>query len=91
MSNLKRRGINIIDGVNTGMRKAFPGYSYIRMFQPSAWSYNINRRDMLDSVDGDNNTSFEYQALRKFFRRYPEIKQMSVLGPLQQTEGGGFK
>ena len=74
MSNLKRRGINIIDGVNSGIRRAFPGYTYIRMFQPSAWSYNINRRDMLDGVQGGNDTSVEYQALKKFFRRYPEIK-----------------
>ena len=46
MANLKRKPINIIDGVNFGMRKAFPGYSFIRMFQPSAWSVNIGKRDI---------------------------------------------
>jgi hypothetical protein len=83
---MKRQNLNVIDLIQYGVKRTFPGYGIVRMFSPNAWAMNQGRRDLKAPDDGG--LPDEYQLLQKFYRKYPEIKYMPVLGPLNVKHGG---
>ena len=58
---------NELDQIAHGVRKAFPGSQYVKMFSPNAWSGNYGRRDLKYGAEDGGGLKYEYQALRKFF------------------------
>lgn len=87
MKNIKP--YTVVDSINHGIRKAFPGSQYVRMFAPNAWSGNYGRRDLKYAAEDGGGLKYEYQVLKKFFQKYPEMKSMPLLGPVQNTSDGG--
>jgi hypothetical protein len=45
-------------------------------------------RRSLGEAEEDGGVPTEYNLLQKFYRKYPEIKYMPVLGPIQIKKGG---
>jgi len=60
------------------------------MFAPNAWSGNYGRRDLKYGAEDGGGLKYEYQALKKFFKKYPEMAAMPLLGPIQNTKDGGI-
>jgi len=59
------------------------------MFSPHAWSGNLGRRDLAESYDGGLND--EMLLIKKFYKKYPEVKYMPISGPIWNEHGGQMK
>ena len=58
------------------------------MFSPHMFSANLGRRD-LGNFSSEQSLS-EMQLIAKFYKKYPEIKYMPLLGPLHMKHGGAM-
>jgi hypothetical protein len=83
---MKRQGLNYVDLVQHGVKRTFPGYNIVKMFSPHAFAGNLSKRELKEKEDGG--VPETQQLLRKFYRRYPEIKYMPMLGPVELVAGG---
>ena len=83
---MKRQGYNYVDLVGYGVKKVFHGFNIIRMFSPHAFAGNLTKGDLKEAEDGGLKDTT--QLLRKFYKKYPEIKYMPVSGPIEMQKGG---
>lgn len=56
------------------------------MYSPHAFSMNLTKRDLAEPLDGG--IPAMQAQLRRFYVKYPEIKYMSVMGPVTQNRQG---
>ena len=75
-----------IDLVHYGVKKRIPGYAWMKMLSPHAFAGNLSQRDL--SQNASEKLQEEIDLLKKFFKRYPELKMMPVTGPTQTIKGG---
>lgn len=83
---MKRQHLNLVDLVQYGIKNRCDSYQFIRMFSPHAWSGNLGRRDLAESYDGG--LQDEMLMIRKFYKKYPEVKYMPMTGPIWHEHGG---
>jgi hypothetical protein len=58
----------------------------MKMCHPGAFSGNLSTRDL--SAEASTKLLDEILLLKKFFKRYPELKMMPATGPMLTLEGG---
>jgi len=56
------------------------------MFSPHAWGGNLGRRDLGEGCD--ERFDKEMHLVKKFYRKYPEIKYSPKTGPIVDAYGG---
>ena len=59
------------------------------MFSPHAWGGNLGRRDLDHEYDGG--LASEMLMIRKFYKKYPEVRYMSLTGPIEHSYGGQMR
>lgn len=83
---MKRNGYHYIDLVHYGVKKRIPGYSWMKMYHPGAFGGNLSTRDL--AAETSEKLRDEVLLLKKFFKRFPELKMMPTTGPTLTLEGG---
>ena len=58
----------------------------MKLHQPGAFAGNLSTRDL--SAQAAEKLQEENDLLKRFFRRYPEIKMMPFTGPTATLKGG---
>lgn len=80
--------MNYIELVKFGVKKRIPGYSWMKLYQPGAFAGNLSTRDL--QAPASEKLQEEVDLLKKFFKRYPEIKMMPFTGPTLTLKGGSM-
>ena len=76
---MHKQRYNYVELVNKGIAQRLPCHAILKMYSPHAYSGNLSQRD-LEHFHKNNWT--ELSLVKKFFKRFPEVKQMPITGPL---------
>ena len=85
---MKRQNYTYLDLVKLGVKKRQTGYSWMKLYQPGAFNGNLTTRDL--QVHGSQQLQDEVDLMKKFFKRYPEIKMMPSTGAALTIKGGNM-
>lgn len=79
---------NYTELVHKGIKKPLPGYTFMRMFDINKLHGNTTSLDLVN--DPETDLKEDYELIKKFWKRYPELRYLPVTGPLKHQYGGAI-
>ena len=79
---------NYTELVHKGIKKPLPGYTFMRMFDVNKLHGNMTARDL--THDPTEQLRDDYELIKKFWKRYPELRYLPVTGPLKTHSNGAM-
>lgn len=72
---------NYTELVHKGIKRPLPGYTFMRMFDVNKMHGNTTSLDLKNDPESDLRE--DYELVKKFWKRYPELRYLPVTGPLK--------
>jgi hypothetical protein len=77
---------SVIDLMAKGLKKSTPGFMALRAHDPHINTAGFMSQRAL-ARDGEKDLKEDYELVKKFWFRYPELRYLPVTGPMKITMG----